>query len=328
MLVTFTVATTVRVISSNAQIPSALIDAIKEQRAVLFLGAGASQNATHPKGDHVPLGDRLRDLICDKFLSGELKNEPLNAVASVAANEVGLADFQMYVHEVFNPFSPTDFHMLIPNFRWRAIATTNFDLIVEKAYRNAPKRLQNLVKTVKDGDNVDARLNKETDPVCFYKLHGCIEYYADSEIPLILGNEQFASYETNRTRIFGRFRDLGFEHPIIFAGHSISEPHIQRILFDLTDPQFKRPHYYILLPGISGAMARYWAKHRVHAIDATFEDFIKTIDQTIPALARAFPIGIGGGELSIRNHYRVAHATRRRLLQTISQPTQRTFIRG
>ena len=40
-----------------------------------------------------------------------------------------------------------------------------------------------------------------------------------------------------------------------------------------------------------------------------FETFLKKIDQTIPVAARAVPIGIGGGELSIRKHYRVARAS-------------------
>ena len=210
--------------STVVDIPPALLGAIKEQRAVLFLGAGASRNAKHPKGDQIPDGDRLRDLICDKFLGGKLKHKPLVAVAAMAASEAGLAAFQQYVHDLFTPFEPADFHLLIPQFRWRAIATTNFDLIVEKSYATTSARRQNLVKTVKDGDRFDNRLNMETDPVGFFKLHGCIEYYTDLSIPLILGNEQYASYEANRSRFYARFRDLGFEYPIIFAGYSISDP--------------------------------------------------------------------------------------------------------
>ncbi len=290
-------------------IAPALIDAIKEQRAVLFLGAGASRNAKHSKGDQIPQGEHLRDLICNKFLGGKLKEKPLNAVAAIAANEAGLASFQDYIHELFMPFQPADFHLLIPQFRWRAIATTNFDLIVERAYASARNRLQNLVKTVKDGDSFDTRLNRETNPVGFYKLHGCIDFHTDLSIPLILGNEQYASYEVNRLRFYNRFRDLGLEYPVMFAGYSISDPHVQRILFDLTDPSIKRPPFYLISPGISGAEARYWASHRVFAVDGTFEDFLRTIEQTIPALARALPISIGGGELSIRRHYRVAQAT-------------------
>ena len=290
-------------------IPPALIDAIKEQRAVLFLGAGASQNAKHPRGDKIPQGDHLRDLICDKFLGGGLKEKSLTVVASMAASEAGLSAFQEYIHELFQPFEPADFHLLIPKFRWRAIATTNFDLIIERTYENAQTPLQRLVKIVKDGDNFDTRLNRETDPVGFYKLHGCIESYNDSEIPLILGNEQYANYTKNRVRLYSRFSDLGHEYPIIFAGYSISDPHIQQILFDLTDPDVARPPFYLVSPGIEDIEARYWANHRIFTVEATFQDFLETIDQSIPPIARAISVAIGGGELSIRKHYRIANAT-------------------
>ncbi len=152
-------------VSAMIEIPPALIAAIQEQRAVLFLGAGASRNAKHPKGDAMPQGDRLRDLICEKFLGGTLTERPLNAVAAMAANEVGLIAFQAYIRDLLAAFEPANFHFQIPQFRWRAIATTNFDLIIEKAYANAPTRLQALVTTVKDGDNFDVRQNNETNPV-------------------------------------------------------------------------------------------------------------------------------------------------------------------
>ena len=288
-------------------IPPALTDAIREERAVLFLGSGASLNAKHPRGDQIPQGDHLRDLICDKFLGGQLKQKSLTAVAAMAANEAGLSEFQKYIYELFLPFEPADFHLLIPRFRWRAIATTNFDLIIERSYEKAHDPLQKLVKTVKDGDNFDTRLNRENDPVGFYKLHGCIELYTDPEIPLVLSDEQYASYQTKRTRFYHRFRDLGYEYPIIFAGYSISDPHIQQILFDLTDPTIGRPPFYLISPKITDIETRYWNGHNVFPIAATFEDFLNTTDRTIPAMARALPAWLGGGELSIRKHYRIAH---------------------
>lgn len=290
-------------------IPPALVEAIKEQRAVLFLGAGAGRGAVHPKGLQIPTGDQLRDLICDKFLGGKLKDRPLIMISAMAANEVGLATFQLFIRDLFLPFEPATFHDLIPTFRWRAITTTNFDLIIERSYARTPGRLQNLVKSVKDGDSFDARQNREVNPVGYHKLHGCIDFYTDAEIPLILGTEQYASYEKNRLRFYQRFRDLGYECPFIFAGYSISDPHIQRVLFDLTDPAIKRPPFYLVSPGITDVEIRYWASHRVIAINATLAEFLQELDRTIPAAARAIPIGIGGGLLSIRSHYGVSGAT-------------------
>ena len=276
---------------------------------MLFLGAGASRGAVHPKGLQIPTGDQLRDMICDRFLGGKLKDRPLIMISAMAANEAGLAAFQLFIRDLFLPFEPAAFHDLIPKFRWRAITTTNFDLIIERAYARTPGRLQNLVKSVKDGDSFDARLNRESNPVGYHKLHGCIDCYTDAEIPLILGTEQYASYEKSRLRFYQRFRDLGHECPFIFAGYSISDPHIQRMLFDLTDPAVTRPPFYLVSPGITDIEARYWASHRVIAINATLAEFLEELDRVIPATARAIPVGVGGGTLSIRTHYRVAGAT-------------------
>ena len=191
-------------------------------------------------------------MICDKFLDGKLKDKPLTAVSAMASNEAGLTSFHSFLRDLFEPFRPAPHHLLIPTFRWRAIITTNFDLLVERAYDQMPNSLQNIVKTVKDGDNFDMRLHKETHPVGYYKLHGCIDYCHDPQIPIILGNEQYASYEVNRTRFYARFRDLGFEYPIVFSGYSISGPHIQHILFDLTDPSVGRPSYFLISPVLIG----------------------------------------------------------------------------
>lgn len=289
------------------EIPAALMDAIKEQRTVLFLGAGASREATHPTGQQIPQGDGLRDMICDKFLGGALKEKSLTAVASMASSEAGAAEFQKFVRDLLLPFGPADFHLMIPKFRWRAIATTNLDLIIEKSYEATPSPLQNLVKTVKDGDNFESRCNKETDPVIFYKLHGCIDHYTDFDIPLVLGSEQYASYASNRSLFYKRFQDLGREYPVIFVGYSISDPHIQKLLFDLTDSSIKRPPFYLILPKINSIEARYWSGHHVFTIESTFKEFLLALDQHIPPIARALSLRMGGGELSIRMHYRVAH---------------------
>ena len=288
-------------------IPPVLIDAIKEQRAVLFLGAGASKYAEHPGGEEIPQGDKLRNMICDKFLGGDLKEKPLPAVSAMAVSETNLLSFQEYIYDLFLPFEPADFHLLVPKFRWRAIVTTNFDLIVEKAYETVRGPLQRLVTIVKDGEGFDKRLQGEIDPVGYYKLHGCINSYTDSEIPLMLGTKQYASYIKNRTRLYGRFRDLGYECPVIFVGYSISDPHIQNILFDLTDPTVNRPRFYLVTPNINPIETRHWAGNNVDTIKASFEDFLQALDQSILPIARAFPAGLGGGELSIRKFYPTAN---------------------
>ncbi|MGO6748282.1 SIR2 family protein [Rhizobium ruizarguesonis] len=286
-----------------------LLKAVKDQRAILFLGAGASYGASHPNGDKVPMGDALRDKISDTFLGGALKSQPLASVAAMAANEIGLIELQKFVREVFEPFGPAKHHSLLPQFRWRTIATTNYDLIIERAYENDPKRLQNLVVSIKDGDLFDARERETMSPLGYYKLHGSIDHYLDETIPLILGQEQYASYLANRHRFYDRLKNEAYDNPIIFCGYRLADLHIQQILFDLTDAKVSRPMYYMVSPDFNEIEERYWAKNRVQCIRASLEEFLLELDKKIPALARKIPGDIGGGNLSIREHYRVHDAT-------------------
>jgi tetratricopeptide (TPR) repeat protein len=294
---------------TTPSLPSTLITAVQEQRAILFLGTGASFGAVHPKKEPMPLGDKLRDKICDQFLGGALKDRPLTAVAAMAASEVGLIHLQKYIRDVFIDFNPGDFHLLIPTFRWRAIVTTNFDLIIERAYEQSRGTIQTIVKSVKDGDLFDTRMNEVSDPVGFLKLHGCIDYYTDDTIPLILGQEQYASYAANRTRFYNRLRDLAYENPIIFCGYSISDPHIQQLLFDLTDRSINRPMYFNVAPHLDEIEVRYWSGNHVTCIVATFAEFLHDLNNKISSTARRLRRDTSADRLSLQTHYRVANAT-------------------
>lgn len=293
-----------------ADIPPVLVQTIRDQKGILFLGAGASFGARHPDGRKVPSGNGLRDLICDQFFGGSLKDRTLLAVSAMALNEAGFLDFQRFIRDVFEKFEPTDYHCLIPTFRWRAIATTNFDLILERAYVQQSGGVQNLVKTVKDGDGFDNRMQGTSSPVGFYKLHGCIDHYTDQQIPLVLGNEQYASYSNYRHRFYSRLKDLAYENSILFAGYSLSDPHIQQILFDLTSKSIERPPYYCVGPDYDDIEIRYWAAHRVTVIRDTLEGFLSQLDRKIPVLARQLPVReVSSGALSLGKHYRIANPT-------------------
>ena len=63
------------------ELPNALVDAVKnKKRAVLFLGAGASRDALHPKNLPMPDAVGLRDFLSDSFFGGDLKTRNLAAV--------------------------------------------------------------------------------------------------------------------------------------------------------------------------------------------------------------------------------------------------------
>lgn len=179
----------------NIDLPPWIKTQLTEGETVLFLGSGASLGAAHPENEDMPDGRRLRDLICDKFLGGDEKSTPLHMVAAFARDAAG-PRFDRYLADLFKPYEPADFHKLIPAFRWKAIFTTNFDLVIEKAYDQNPDRLQNIKPIVSDYDDHLEEASKKRS-VLYYKLHGCASQAQDSSLPLIIAPEQYASYKKN-----------------------------------------------------------------------------------------------------------------------------------
>lgn len=199
-------------------LPPYLIESIQRGEALLFLGAGASVGAISSSNKKAPRGDELRDLIADRFLGGRLKDKSLAQVSEYAKSEGGLPDVQQFISECFNSLQPANFHLLIPTFRWYAIVTTNFDLVVERAYSNCLNRQQTLEPIIQDGDRFSQVL-RDPNKVPYLKLHGCISHVSDPNLPLILASEEYAKHRKNRERLFRHFADWARERPVIFCGY-------------------------------------------------------------------------------------------------------------
>ncbi|MBI3089661.1 MAG: SIR2 family protein [Candidatus Tectomicrobia bacterium] len=293
----------------SLELPDALVAAVIDQSAVLFLGAGASFGAQHPAGAIIPSAELLKNELCDKFLGGKLKNRSLSHVAEMCISETDLLSVQSFIRDKFLPFEPADHHLIIPCFYWHAIVTTNYDLILERAYAKEKTPKQTLVPFIKDGQKIDTTLKKTIKPVPFIKLHGSIDKIDDSEIPLILSKEQYVRHSGNRKRLFSTFQQYGYEFPIIFCGYSIDDQHIQTILFDLTDSGINRPRYYVVSPDLDDVEQRYWATHRITCLRATSEDFLVALEKAIPEHKRAIPVSLGGGTESVRTFQKISGAS-------------------
>lgn len=140
---------------------------------------------TNAEGKHPPGADELRDILATRFFGKLMKNRDVMAVAEMAIESSG-GSSQVYevVCQAFDSFQPSNAHKLISSFNWRMIETTNYDLLIERAYSNSPQRLQTLFRFVKDDEPVEMKLQEAIRPVQFLKLHGCLEHIHDSDIPL------------------------------------------------------------------------------------------------------------------------------------------------
>jgi len=286
------------------RLPAGLIEAVKNRRVVLFLGAGASMEARGPNGEPPPSSDRLRAQLGAHFLGDPLDGYDLMSVADMAISTAGQSVVFERIRTTLEPIQPSEAHLLVPTFRWRALATTNYDTLIERAYAKAENAVQHVVPLVKNLEPVEERLQSVQSPVLLIKLHGCVSHLHDEQIPLVLSHEHYALYARHRENLFNRLQALAHESTFVFIGYQLGDAHIRSILHRLAADGVKRPTYYIVTPHMNELEAAYWAKQNVEIIQATFGNFMRSLDAAVPELWRALDLKIGVEHTSVAKFFR------------------------
>ncbi|WP_187335781.1 SIR2 family NAD-dependent protein deacylase [Novosphingopyxis iocasae] len=287
---------------SKIELPLPLIEAVKGSRVIPFLGAGASKEATDSHGARPPNADQLRDALAQQFFGKPIPNRDLMTVAEMAIrNGAGQSLVFEEVRKILAPFEPGDAHRALADFNWRMIATTNYDLLIEHAYADVKAPRQNPVRFVKDDEPVEARLQETERPVAYLKLHGCLDYIHDRDIPPILTKESYSRYKANRTRLFGRVADYAHESTLIFVGYRLDDPHLRNLIYDIGID--KRPRWFMVTPDAEDYDIDYWSTQNVGIIKCRFGEFMQALSDEIPPLFRQLAHSAQTADLPVRKHF-------------------------
>ena len=262
-----------------------LIDQLKAGNVVLFLGAGASYGAKNKIGDTIADGKKLADLIAYKFLGKEYIGKDLSYVSELAISVSTIQDVQKFIADIFKEFEPEPYHLKIPNFNWKAIFTTNYDLIIEKAYQRGKPALQELIPVYKNTPKQQIFINDRV--VAYYKIHGCINDINDVDAPIILTSDQFVNYKSKRQRLFNELLELSYDYPILFVGFGMADYDIRAILNGLDQSMSVRVRSYMIGPHITKLEQNMWGNKKITSLKITFEQFLNEIDHLVDKNSRA-----------------------------------------
>lgn len=288
---------------TEIELPHILIDAVKEQRAVLVLGAGASMACQNTGGHHPPSGNQLRDHLAARFLGTASETRDLATVAEMAiVSGAGQPLVFEEIANLFSGFDPSEAHTKLADFRWRGLATTNYDTIIEQGYAANSSRKQTCLPFVKNTEPYDDRLRREANPLPLFKLHGCINHRLDPDIPLVLSHEHYHRYRNNREFLFDRLQQWAQSSPVVFVGYQLADPHIRALVYDI-DPK-NRPQWYIVSPGADEHVIRLWAAMGVDVIQGTFGQFVDALDDQVPELFRSLSLPANLADAPYRRFFR------------------------
>lgn len=251
---------------------------------MLFLGSGASLGASNASGHFMPGSTQLTKIISDQFLSSKFAKKDLMRVSELAASAAGTSRFNQWLAAMFEVFEPTEAHLKLPTFRWKAVVTTNYDVLVEKAYDHASESAQSLVIRFKDDQPFGSMMDDHERPLPFLKLHGCARHAHDDQVPLVLTPTSYNNHEVNRARLYRQLEDLAADYPVVFCGHSLSDLHIRRLSQE--GNRSARPFHYLVTPELEEEEKTFWAEHRVEGVRATFAEFMAALETKLPPLMR------------------------------------------
>lgn len=182
----------------------------------LFLGAGASI----PSG--APSGPSLADDLTIRFFEGERPRQ-LSDISGRVELKYGRPELVKFLRSKLEPLEPSNTLLQLPSFNFSNIFTTNYDLLVEKAFERSGVDLP-IVRS-----NKDYAFDHRQYNTVLFKLHGCItEDRADGlNHGMIITDEDYATYL--------HFREIGFRHfeqslstsNVVFVGFSMADASIK-----------------------------------------------------------------------------------------------------
>lgn len=297
-------------------IPHTLAEAIKTGSAVAVLGAGASMECVGANGRSVPSALQLRDHLAQKFLGTRNEERDLATVAEIAITTgSGLPIVFEEIAQQFRGIEPSPAHIGLAGFRWRGLATTNYDRFIEDGYKANSAAQQVCVPFVKNDEPFDDRLRSEQHPVALLKLHGCIDHRLDRDIPLILSHEHYESFELNRDHLFDRLRHWAQSSVLVFIGYKMADPHIRQLIYRI-DPS-RRPQWYLVSPGGDEHDRRFWSSKNVELLSTTFGGFTQALDREVVGLFRALSAPKNISERQYSRHFRTFQTPSDHLVESL-----------
>jgi hypothetical protein len=189
------------------------------------------------------------------------------------------------MREQLSDLKPTPAHKKIPWFTWRALVTTNYDLLIEKAYNN-PHSVQRLftILTEKELHRVG---RADANFVSLLKPHGCIS----RPDLMCLSSENIHRAKQQRRLLFSYIEMLHLEGPVIYIGYSLRDVHILGMIYDLNDRlgEHRQPIVFVTQQDSEtrADIESRWFREKLRAgyLPCGFESFMTALSQQkIPAI--------------------------------------------
>ena len=239
-------------------IPEEVIDSIKKNKCVLFVGSGISASVKRTNNKNLPTWHNFLIELLEFGISKNVMfwngHEEIREIIEkgnylLAAEElqecIPMGEFSEFLNVVFRDrkVKPTKLHKKISSIPFRSILTSNYDTLIEGGYTIENGGRIPIKFIQEDLQSISSPLRKED--FFIFKIHGDI----DKPESIILGSRAYNKLLFRSPEYLSFLQTLFTTHTILFAGFGGSDIDLDFIIDRLSTIYARTLHkHFILLP--------------------------------------------------------------------------------
>ncbi|WP_273771993.1 SIR2 family NAD-dependent protein deacylase [Brucella intermedia] len=262
---------------------SVLARQIAPQNTVLVLGAGASI----PSG--APSGKELAKDLEAKFKVGEGLGLSLSDIATLIERRVNRRELIEFICNKVENITPSGGILSIPLLDWAAIFTTNYDTLVEKAFKKSGVSLSVY------SSNYDFSKSSNSNSQSLYKFHGTAgkdDSLGFKERMVITGPD-YDKVEDFRTILYKRLAEYMHSKSVIIIGNSLEDPDLRKIVDDAVSAKSNEGapgKIFLLVYNKNDDLAEIYESRGIIVCFGGIDDFFHSVLKEAPSGHGVLPI--------------------------------------
>ena len=251
-----------------------ILNALKSESLVLFIGAGCSTEAG------MPSTPEIIEMLKSDFPGVNHNNSNfLDVCFSICETDpYTKKDLHVYLKDKLQPTKVSPAHLLLPTIPLGAIFTTNYDTLIEKYYDDVKEKPYTLW-TLK-GFPLIAPINSRKH-TCLYKLMGSVDEEDIKEGGPILTTLEHRKSIPGMSRYYERLQDAMLNGVLVFIGYSINDVDVLFALDQLSEKQNgELPYtYQIVDTELDADTKARLQRRRIIPIQGSFSEFLQVLSE-------------------------------------------------
>lgn len=229
--------------------------AIKDDKLVLFVGAGISMESGLPSWNDI-IGVFLNELNIEK----DSRNLDYLKIAQMYKDEYGSQQYLERINEIFSIHKnaiPNHYHNLIAKINPKHVITTNYDSLLERSLNSGIKKYEVIIE--------DKDIPYSLGNNYIIKMHG------DLSTDFVFKEEDYLNYEENYRMISSIIKSIISNNTVLFIGYSLSDPNFHEIYryIQKTLGNHARKSYLFLTNDISQAEKSYYMNKGLNVVNSS-----------------------------------------------------------